>query len=128
VQNVEVDGLVSGRDGLSVITSGKVTPKALGALGSPHVKQVLSALAAGHDLVLVDSPPVLAFNDALVLAPVVDVALLVLAAGVVRDDEAQRAKRLLEDAGIPVSGIVMNQFDERVHGALLHSYGRSYLA
>lgn len=129
VQTVEMnDDEPSSRRSLSVITSGKVTLPASAALGSKHVKEALEVLVEDYDLVLVDSPPLLAVSDALLLAPVVDGALLVLAAGVVREDEARRAKELLEGAGVALVGVVMNHFDERIHGAPLHAYGRSYFS
>jgi capsular exopolysaccharide synthesis family protein len=127
VQTVESDERDSlSRRSLSVITSGKASLPAFAGLGSPRVRQALERLVASYDLVLVDSPPLLAFNDALLLAPIVDAALLVLATGVVREDEAQRAKKLLADAGAPFTGIVMNGFDEKLHGSRLHAYGGSY--
>ncbi len=114
------------RYSLGAITSGKVNVPAFAALGSAHVKDAVHVLAAEYDFVILDSPPILAFNDALLLAPVVDTALLVLATGLVRDSEAQRAKALLEGAGISVAGVVMNQFDPSLHGSLLNAaYGSS---
>lgn len=129
VQTVEMsEGEPSSPQSLSVITSGKVTLPPSAALGSTHMKEVLDVLVADYDLVLVDSPPLLAVSDALLLAPVVDGALLVLAAGMVREDEAQRVKELLEGAGAALVGVVMNHFDENVHGSPIHAYGRSYFS
>ncbi|MGH7320581.1 MAG: CpsD/CapB family tyrosine-protein kinase, partial [Candidatus Rokuibacteriota bacterium] len=129
VQVVEMtDGDPSICPGLSVITSGNASPGALATMGSARAKEALDRLATDYDLVLLDSPPVLAVSDALLLAPMVDGVLLVLKSGVVTEEEARRAKERLEEAGGHVLGLVLNHFNEGPHGPGVHPYGRYYQA
>ena len=73
-----------------------------------------------------DTPPVLAVNDALTLAPLVDGVVLVLDAGSVLEREAKLAKKRLEKAGGNLLGFVLNRFDERQHGVPGHPYQDYY--
>jgi len=50
----------------------------------------------------VDSPPILAANDALLLAGVVDAVLMVVGAGSANLDEVRRAKEQMEQTGAAV--------------------------
>jgi Mrp family chromosome partitioning ATPase len=69
-----------------------------------------------YDVVLVDSPPVLSVNDAVLLAPLVDGIVLVLNTGVVTENEVKQTKERLERAGGKILGAVMNAFIEKFHG------------
>lgn len=109
---------------LEVIPSGVDTGHAFGRMEPSRMETVFVALAARREFIVIDSPPVLAVSDALMLAPVVDGVVLVVRAGAVREDDARLAKQRVERAGGEVLGIVLNGLDERAHGPSYHSYGR----
>jgi capsular exopolysaccharide synthesis family protein len=68
----------------------------------------LLAVASRHaDVVLVDSPPLLATTDARELLPLVDATLLVCRVGKTSVEMAQRADELLQRAGGRALGIVL---------------------
>jgi capsular exopolysaccharide synthesis family protein len=114
------------RQTLSVITSGRPVSGFHHAAGSPHLKQALAHCATLYDVVLLDSPPTLSVSDPLLVAPMVDGVILVLNPGVVTQQEAKRAKKLLADAGAHILGVVMNRFDQRLHGPGFHPYHGYY--
>ncbi len=58
--------------GLDIITAGRRNRQAMHKLISEPMKKVLATLGAGYDLVLLDMPPVLAADEALLLSGVVD--------------------------------------------------------
>ncbi|NJM07509.1 CpsD/CapB family tyrosine-protein kinase, partial [Candidatus Gracilibacteria bacterium] len=60
------------------------------------------------DIVLFDTPPVVAVSDAVVLAPRVDGVLLVLQAGHTRRDRAREARKQLEKVKANIVGVVLN--------------------
>ena len=89
----------------------------------PAITGWLKTLAAEYDMILVDTPPVLAASDALLFAPAVDGIILVLSTGDTAEQDAMRAKERLQQAGGNVLGVVLNRFDEKTHGSTLHPYG-----
>lgn len=127
VQIVKVaNDALNARHTLSVVTSGSPSPSAFDALRSPKLRETLESLTAAYDMVIVDSPPVLSVSDALIVTCAVDGTLLVVSTGVVTEKDAARAKERLEKAGGRLLGVVMNCFDEAVHGPALNPYHSYY--
>ncbi len=58
--------------GLDIITAGRRNRQAVHKLISDPMKQILATLATGYDLVLLDTPPVLAADESLLLSGLVD--------------------------------------------------------
>jgi Mrp family chromosome partitioning ATPase len=73
--------------------------------------------------VVVDSPPLLAVNDALSVAPHCDLTLLVTKAGTTRISHFRRSLMLLEGIGVTLSGVVLNMIPEAKAG---EDYGYGY--
>lgn len=111
---------------ISVVTSGVASSGSLHALGSHKAKQSIEHATKLYDLVLLDAPPILAASDALLLASMVDGIVVVLNTGQVTAKDAARAKERLEEAGGHILGVVMNRFDEKMHGPGFHPYGSYY--
>ena len=61
-----------------------------------------------YDLVIIDSPPVLPVPDALILGRWVDGAVLAARYDISRFPQVERARRQLDNAGIPIMGTVIN--------------------
>jgi len=78
-------------------------------LSARTVKPLLSALRAAYDWVVVDTPPVGAVADALVLAPLVDGVLLVVQAERVPRPAAVLTAERLAAAGGRLLGVVLNR-------------------
>jgi capsular exopolysaccharide synthesis family protein len=70
-----------------------VNPPAI--LGSSRMAEVLHELASNHDLVIVDSPPLLAVSDTLPLLSIVDSVILVGRVGYTTRDAARRVRAVL---------------------------------
>jgi capsular exopolysaccharide synthesis family protein len=94
--------------GLSVLTSGPLPPRPADLLGSRRMAAMIERLSASADIVLFDTPPVVAVTDAAALAPRVDGVLLVLHAGHTRRDRAREARQLLEKVKANIVGVVLN--------------------
>ncbi len=58
--------------GAHVITSGKFATNAADVVNSDQMKRLLEGLSRSYDMVLLDSPPILAVSDARILARLVD--------------------------------------------------------
>ena len=63
---------------LSVITSGSLPPNPSELLGSSKLLEVLKILEKHFDTLIMDTPPLLAVTDALVLAPRMDGVILIM--------------------------------------------------
>lgn len=95
-------------NGLAVVTSGPIPPNPAELLGSGKMERFIRSLEEHYEMVLVDSPPVLAVADAAVLAPKVGGVVMVTRAGKVARQQVVRAKQALEAVKAHVLGAVLD--------------------
>jgi tyrosine-protein kinase Etk/Wzc len=93
---------------VSVLTTGTLPPNPAELLASERFQRLLAELVARYDVVLLDTPPVLAVTDAALVARHAGVNLLVVRAGRHPLREIVAALRQLGRSGVRVQGIVMN--------------------
>jgi len=106
-------------DGLHLLPAGTLVPNVSELLGSERMTALMAELSARYDLLVVDTPPVLAAADAEILAVQTDATLVVVRAGQTERQSAQYAVQQLRAVGARVVGAVLNDPDEKVA-----SYGR----
>jgi non-specific protein-tyrosine kinase len=94
--------------GLQILPSGPQPPNPSEVLGSRRMRRVLDQMRARADVVVLDSPPVLAVADGLVLAALADAMLLVVRSGHTRRATALRAKEQLDRVEARLLGVVVN--------------------
>jgi len=111
---------------LDLITTGAMPPNPGELLMSPATLQLLQTLSAQYDLVLIDTPPVLAVSDTQVLAPHVGTVFLVARAEVTALGELQESTKRLGQTGVPVKGVVFNDLDtsRQRYGGYGYKYSR----
>jgi tyrosine-protein kinase Etk/Wzc len=112
-------------ENLSVVGSGPFPPNPSELLGSPTMKEVLRRAQADFDIVLIDSPPLLAVTDAAVLSTIADGAILVIRVGSTAKAAVRRAIAQLQTVHGNIVGAVLNDVDLR-SGAFSGSYGYYY--
>nr|WP_308410513.1 CpsD/CapB family tyrosine-protein kinase [Bacillus sp. Marseille-P3661] len=95
-------------DHLSVLTSGPIPPNPAEMLGSIAMKKLLQNCAEQFDMILIDSPPVLAVTDAHVLANIADGSILITKSGQTEYEMAIKASDLLRNAKAKLLGAVLN--------------------
>ncbi len=95
--------------GLSVLSAGPPPPNPAELLGSHTMRKLLDDLAQQADVVLLDSPPVLAVTDAALLAQLVDGVLLVVESGKTRRGMALEAIARLRQVRSNLIGVVLNK-------------------
>lgn len=98
-------------EGLSILASGSVPPNPAEVLASPHLRALFREVAAAYDFVFVDTPPLLAVTDAMVVAAEADAVLLTVPLAKNGRPRAKRAKEILETAGARVLGVVVSRFE-----------------
>lgn len=112
---------------LYILPAGAQPPNPSEMLGSGKMKELLMQLCDQYDLILMDSPPILAVTDASVLAGLVDGVVLVIGAGHVNRDAAQRAQSQLETVKARVLGMVLNGSNEGVSADYFGGYYQTRL-
>lgn len=104
---------------LSVITAGSIPPNPTDLLGSKRMDAILDQLAQEVDMVVIDGPPLLV-SDAAVLAAKVNGVLLVIRHGYTRKGAIKAALEQLHRTGARVVGIALNRLPRTSEGY----YGR----
>ena len=94
---------------LVVITSGPVPADPAELLAGTRATSFLTSVAGQADLVLLDLPPVLAAADVFAVAPQLDGALVVVAAGETSDDDLVETVIELDRSGVNIVGAVLNR-------------------
>jgi polysaccharide biosynthesis transport protein len=107
IQSTEVPNLY-------LLSSGLPDADAIEQLGSIAVRQLLRRLCEGFDMIVIDTPPLLAGADASNLGAAADGVLLVVRAGSTEKNAATHGLAQLHCAGARVVGSVLNDPDETV--------------
>jgi polysaccharide biosynthesis transport protein len=97
---------------LVVLPAGTMPPNPTELLASPAMRALEAQVLRRVDLVIYDTPAVLAVPDALELGRHVDVAIVVGRAGVTGRREMQSALERLQQVGTDVAGSVLNDIDQ----------------
>jgi len=100
--------------GLYVIPSGNLPPNPSELLGGDRMRKALASLSEAFDLIIIDTPPLLAASDGAILATLADGVVMVLRAGSTESEAAQQAMQQLSSVGARVVGAVLNDPDAKV--------------
>lgn len=101
----------SGQPNLDVITSGPVPPSPSELIASPGMEQLVTELAAGHDVVIYDSPPILGLADAPLVAALVDGVIFIIESGRARRGSLKASLRRLRAMRPNMLGAALTMFD-----------------
>ena len=93
------------------------------------MKRFVARLAESHDLVIMDSPPVLAVADTRVLSRLAEKTLFLVRWADTRRETVAAAYRQLADTGASIAGVALTLVDVRRHAQYGYSdsghyYGR----
>jgi capsular exopolysaccharide synthesis family protein len=97
--------------GVHYIAAGARAPHPADLLGSPQMRALLRNLSSLYDLVVIDTPPLLAVSDSLVLVRHVDHTLYIVRWEKTRRETAIAGMKQLIDAGANLAGLVLAQVD-----------------
>jgi tyrosine-protein kinase Etk/Wzc len=112
--------------GVDLIPTGALPPNPGELLLSPATVELIQKLSTQYDLVIIDTPPVLAVSDTQVLAPVAGTVFLIVKANVTAIGEIHESVKRLQQSGVSVKGVVFNDFkvDKRRYGGYGYRYSR----
>jgi capsular exopolysaccharide synthesis family protein len=93
---------------LDVLTAGVAPPNPIALLDSQAMTSLVEQFSADYDFVIIDTPPLMAASEALVLGKMADGVVLVVRPGLVDSVGVNLAKERLEQSDQNVLGIVVN--------------------
>lgn len=109
---------------LWLVPSGPVPPNPADLLSIDAFPLLLSRIAADVDILILDTPPVLAVSDPLVVARNADAVVLVAKSGQTRRDALRHSAESLQQGNMRLLGIVLNQ--QRSRDGLGYYYYEGY--
>jgi capsular exopolysaccharide synthesis family protein len=115
---VELDAV----SGVHVITAGPTDENPQRVLRSPPLTRLLTAARDAYDLILIDTPPVLAVMDPVIMASMADASLLVVKWRTTPRRSVVKALSRLAPSGAPVIGCVLSQVDRGMHRNRTYNY------
>ena len=111
-------------DNLWVLPAGQPIANPVEILGSPVAKDFFNLARESFDMVIVDSPPVVAVSDVLVMSPIVDGNLFVVSLRHAHRKPVARAMELLNSVQANTIGVVVNRVPRT--GGYENYYGSYY--
>src|SRR5690554_5052124 len=103
---------------------GPIPPNPSELLSSNRMNQMIEEMKAHYDLVVFDSPPVLAVTDAQILATKVDGTIVVIPQGEVTKKELNETAERLKNVKANVLGSVMNKVERKADNYNYYYYYR----
>jgi capsular exopolysaccharide synthesis family protein len=127
-RNVAIDDLIQKLPipNLSLLPCGPIPPNPAELISSDKMKNMLEMLAERYDHILIDSPPLMAVTDPVILSTLVDGVIIVVQAGKSTRDVVRRARQELTTVGAKIFGVVLNNVDLRKGGYDNYYYSRYY--
>ncbi len=110
---------------LDVITSGINPPNPSELLMSKTFKTLLSKLKDHYDLIIIDTPPILAVTDASIVGQYAATSFMILRSGSHNLREIQTAFKRFEQNGVQVKGAIFNGIELK-KGRYGDKYGNGY--
>ena len=116
IRSVPVRG-TGGEPGFDLLPAGTYPANPAELLGSPRMRSLLAELRARYDMIIVDLPATEVVVDATLVARLADTTLFVMRYGVSHQDSVRQGIERLEQLGIPVQGVVLNDVPAGTTGA-----------
>ena len=107
---------------LDVVCCGAVPQTPSELVGSKRMVQFIDEVKKRYDRVIMDCPPVSAVSDPLIISAMVDGVVFVTKFNKIRREHARRSVQRLEDAGIHIIGLVLNDIDFEGRDSYYYSY------
>ena len=123
LEHPETASAVDVGDGIYVLPAGEKGRRAESVLNDANFPVLIHRWAQGYDIVLIDTPPVLAVSDAFIVARHSNGLMLVVASDETSVPELQRVMRDAQSTDTKLLGIVLNKVRRNEQG---YSYAYEY--
>ena len=115
-----------GVENLRLMSAGALPPNPAELLNSPAMVEVMKELEALADLVIFDTPPLLATSDSQLMSAKMDGVIFVMQMGSVARSGTVRAFELLKQANANLIGVVFNKVDKSSNAVSYEGYSGHY--
>ncbi|WP_045494007.1 polysaccharide biosynthesis tyrosine autokinase [Vibrio hyugaensis] len=109
-------------ENLDVVTRGQVPPNPSELLMHPRFVEFVEKASQEYDLVIIDTPPVLAVTDPSIVGAIAGTTLMVARFDQTTSKELEVARNRFEQAGVEVKGVILNAIEKKAAS----SYGYGY--
>jgi succinoglycan biosynthesis transport protein ExoP len=107
---------------LDVVCCGAVPSSPSELSGSKRMMQFIQEVRSRYDRVVLDCPPISAVSDPLVVASMSDGVVFVTKFNKIRRDHARKTIQRVQDSGIHILGVVLNDIDFEGKDSYYYSY------
>lgn len=109
-------------ENLDVVTRGQVPPNPSELLMHPRFVEFVEKASQEYDLVIIDTPPVLAVTDPSIVGAIAGTTLMVARFDQTTSKELEVARNRFEQSGVEVKGVILNAIEKKAAS----SYGYGY--
>ena len=110
-------------ENLDILTRGQVPPNPSELLMHPRFAELMEWASKEYDLVIVDTPPVLAVTDPSIVGAFAGTTLMVARYGQNTIKEIDVARNRFEQSGIEVKGVIFNAIEKKASSSYGYGYG-----
>ena len=114
--------------GLSIISRGKSPANPSELLSSAQFKTLLEQLSEKFDHVIIDTPPVLAVTDGIIISQYTGVNLVIARYAKTQMKELELTLNRFEQAGVKVNGFILNDIQRSAGSGYGYNYAYAYKA
>lgn len=112
--------------GLHLLPAGIVPPNPAELLSSSKLPALIAEAETMFDLILIDSPPVLSFTDAPILASIAEGTIVITQAGTMRTPAIIRMLGRLQTSNANILGTILTKFNPSQHAAYNDYYYKGF--
>ena len=110
-------------ENLSIMSRGKSPSNPSELLGTAKFAEMLQDLSSQYDHILIDTPPVLAVTDGIIISQYAGVNLVIARYAKTQMKELELTINRFEQAGVKVNGFILNDIQREAGG---YGYGYNY--
>lgn len=127
---IQIDQAIRETDvpGLSLMTSGRFPANPSKMLSTPRLPLILDLLQQRYDLVIIDTPAVLAVSDANLIAANAGSSVVVVRPSAQSEGELQEAIKRLDLTGARIAGVIFNAVPKRRSEKRTYAYASAYMS
>ncbi|MGZ3158272.1 MAG: polysaccharide biosynthesis tyrosine autokinase [Burkholderiaceae bacterium] len=115
-------------ENLDFLSTGNLPPNPSEFLLHPNFDALLKTVSSEYDFVMIDTPPILAASDTVIIGALVGAVFILARAGVTNESEINESIKRLNQAGISPKGILFNDLKVRAREYGRYSYGNNQIA
>ncbi|NQX88252.1 MAG: polysaccharide biosynthesis tyrosine autokinase [Halioglobus sp.] len=115
------DCIYKSESGFDVLPVGTMPPNPLEMMSKVQFKTLVLDLSERYDRVIIDSAPINAVSDALILATMADSLVYVVMADTTPYSLVLKNINTIRYSNLPITGVVLNKLDPRKHGVYGYS-------